>query len=321
MPNLITLPEVRQQIPGQTQYEKPRISRERLTVKLMRKPPRIEYVSHLEVWRLDEEGDREKRICGRVSCQRLPQFIPEGIPNPHGVVNPRNEYRCTFKAGFGTGHLGLGPCRYHAAQWVSEKHFTRYYCWVKEFDELVKNEYLKGEAMGKDVVRGRDMVTQEEGEEAPFLKVNIDEIEERLKKEIKPEDLIDPIRQLYTMEAVKRATMDLLRDDGVSMERLESVANQIVKAAQFQAAMAKRDATIMQSKTVAAMAQVFITGMLHIVSEVVGPDRMADVLQRFKDDLYLPINEYGVTELLRRQQAAGISDRIAVAAEVVEEEA
>ncbi len=58
-------------------------------------PPNIERVSDTEVWLLDEEGTRNRRICGKIRTG-----IPETFP-------------CTEDAGKGTKHEGAGYCETH----------------------------------------------------------------------------------------------------------------------------------------------------------------------------------------------------------------
>jgi hypothetical protein len=57
--------------------------------------PKIEKVSDTEVWLLNEDGTRTRRICGKVR---------NGIPE---------EYPCTEDAGKGTKHEGAGYCQEH----------------------------------------------------------------------------------------------------------------------------------------------------------------------------------------------------------------
>ena len=58
-------------------------------------PPLVEKVNPYEVYLLDEEGERLKKICGG---QR--RGLPEG-------------YVCTQSAGHNTNHPGIGPCKKH----------------------------------------------------------------------------------------------------------------------------------------------------------------------------------------------------------------
>ena len=58
-------------------------------------PPEIEIVSPHEVYLLDEEGDRVRKICGRQKSG-----FPKG-------------YVCEQSAGHGTNHPGVGNCKKH----------------------------------------------------------------------------------------------------------------------------------------------------------------------------------------------------------------
>lgn len=63
--------------------------------KLNIEPPKIEKVSEDEIYLLDHEGNRTKRICGSKR---------EGIPE---------EFPCVENAGKGTSHQGVGRCKLH----------------------------------------------------------------------------------------------------------------------------------------------------------------------------------------------------------------
>ena len=64
------------------------------------KAPNIERVSDQEVWLLDDENNRVRRICGKVR---------KGVPD---------EFPCTEDAGKGTAHEGEGYCEVHDVEIV-----------------------------------------------------------------------------------------------------------------------------------------------------------------------------------------------------------
>ena len=172
----------------------------------------------------------------------------------------------------------------------------------------MRNEFLKGDTMTEGTITAGD-ATQDSLEFNEYL--------DKVKSELSPEDLYDSVRSLYELEALKEMAKDKMTEDGVTLDRIESVASQIIKSAQYQATTARRDATIMQGKAVQAIAQVMVTGMLHIVSETVKGDVAVQILRRIKDELVLPTNEFGYTEMIRRQKAAGISENVS---QLVEQE-
>ncbi len=71
--------------------------------KLESPPPDIEIVSEMEIYLLDENGERSKRICGKQQ-----RSMPKG-------------YVCLNPAGSGTGHLHTGPCRIHEPKPILHK--------------------------------------------------------------------------------------------------------------------------------------------------------------------------------------------------------
>ena len=295
MTDLVELKELK----NQKRFKRPRVDPDQLTEILSDKPPNIEFVSLIEIYRLTEEGKRERRVCGMPRNYRLPTFVPEGIANPHGVVNPRDEYRCMQFAGHGTNHNGLGCCQRHSwyAFTVFRGHkFQRGYNLNSSFDELVKNEFLTEETMDEDAV-----VTSND-ETALQKNIDFDYYVDAVKEKLNPEDLFDSVRYLYELEAIRLALKDEMKKDGVDIVNLEMMADQILKSADFQAKMAKRDADLMQATHVQLQTKAMVTGLIHIVQEMLGPEKAIEVLKKIRTDLVLPVNEIGATELIRRQQ-------------------
>ena len=142
MDELIDIKEFKKQ----KRYKKPRVNPEQLTEFLKKAPPKLEIVSLIEIYKLDDEGKRKARICGMPQNYRLPTFVPDGIPNPHKVTNPRNEYRCARFAGTQTSHKGIGCCQKHS--WLAfigfnNHKFKKGYNLHRDFKELVKEEFLR----------------------------------------------------------------------------------------------------------------------------------------------------------------------------------
>ena len=291
-------------------YLRPR--NERQLRELLQNPPQqFKFINQIEIYLLDKDGSQKRRVCGHYTNHSLPTFVPDGMENPYGWVNPRQQRRCTNHAGHSTDHLGLGPCRRHQNCWYAGwggKQYSKSYRLAHDFEELVRNEFLKGDTMTEGTITAGD-ATQDSLEFNEYL--------DKVKSELSPEDLYDSVRSLYELEALKEMAKDKMTEDGVTLDRIESVASQIIKSAQYQATTARRDATIMQGKAVQAIAQVMVTGMLHIVSETVKGDVAVQILRRIKDELVLPTNEFGYTEMIRRQKAAGISENVS---QLVEQE-
>tara|TARA_S200002703_G_scaffold35050_2_gene30253 strand:+ start:55 stop:1008 length:954 start_codon:yes stop_codon:yes gene_type:complete len=299
---------------NQKRFVDPRVSPEKLTEFLADPPPNLEIVSLIEIYRLDADGKRDRRVCGMPRSTKLPTFVPEGIDNPHTVKNPRDEYRCQLYAGHNTSHLGLGPCFRH--QWYAFKNFRghkfeRGYHLKSQFEDLVKNEFLKANTMQeKDIA-----IRPETGISNP---INFEYYIDKAKEKYTPEDLFDSVRYLYELEAVRLAIKEQMAEDGVDVGSLEMMADQILKSADFQQKMAKRDADLMQASHMQLQTKALVTGLIHIVNETLGAEKAIEVLKKVKSDLVLPVNEIGATELIRRQQAAGISDKVGQIADTVE---
>jgi hypothetical protein len=291
-------------------YSRPRNERQLRDV-LETKPPRFEFVNQIEIYLLEDDGSRKRRVCGHHTNHALPTFVPDDMDNPHGWINPRQQRRCTNYAGYRTDHAGLGPCNRHQNCWYAGwggRAYSKSYRLAHDFEELVRNEFLTGETMTENAITAGD-AAEDSLEFNKYL--------DKVKSELSPEDLYDSVRSLYELEALKEMAKDKMTEDGVTLDRIESVATQIIKSAQYQATTARRDATIMQGRAVQAIAQVMVTGILHIVSETVKGDAAVSILKRIKDELVLPTNEFGYTEMIRRQKAAGISETVS---QLVEQE-
>jgi len=311
MSDLIDLPEIKKE----KRFKVPRMEEEMLVEILQKAPPTLEFVSLIEIYKLDGEGNRVRRVCGQPTNKKLPSFVPDGIANPHSSVNPREEYRCCHHAGHRTSHKGIGPClshSYYGYKAFKGHKFKRYYNLHSQFKELIKDEFLHGEAMDNaDVARPAELGMQGN--------VDFDDYVTKVRKKYRPEELFDSVRYLYELEAIREALKDKMREEGeLTLGELEMMSDQIIKSSQFMAAMAKRDSDLMQASALQTSTKVMVTGVLHIVKEVLGREKSLEVLERIRDDLVLPASEVGAIELLRRQMAAGITTEVGTMVEEAE---
>ena len=280
-------------------------SRENLEEILKKPPPKILTISKIECYLLDEQGERVRRICGMRRQKSFPSHVPVGIDNPHGWVNPLDQARCLNHAGSNTDHVGIGPCRLHMAQIAVEG--RKGVPTSEQFKQYIKDNHLDGSDLRQGVTHMTEEDLRQGGEFQAYLA--------KVKNELTTEDLTDTIRGLYELEALKAMLVDQMESSGVTQDRIEAVAQQILKSAQYQATTAKRDAQIMQTKAVQALTQVMITGILGIIAENISSEKAVEIMQRFKDELVLPTNQHGYTEMLRRQKASGLTEKIALIAE------
>jgi len=278
-------------------------SKENVEELLENPPPRILRVSAVEYYLLNEQGERARRICGQRRSKKFPICVPVGMDNPHKWVNPLDQARCQQYAGYRTDHVGIGPCHLHSGRMRGKKRHYK----ATEFGEYVREEHLNGDTIRNGITKMSDEDLTQGGEFKSYL--------EKVKSELTTDDLTDTIRGLYELEALKAMLVDRMESEGVTQDRIEAVAQQILKGAQFQATTAKRDAQIMQTKAIQALTQVMITGILGIIAENISSDKAIEIMQKFKDDLVLPTNQHGYTEMLRRQRASGLTEKIELLAE------
>lgn len=268
---------------------------------LLSKPPAVEIVSRLEAYLTDTDGKRTKRICGSKlgrthTSSYLPDFVPGELRNPWNIVNPRKQYVCLRPAGWKTDHKGVGPCKQHG----------------KEKDrEALKNPFLGVDKVSSDKDFAKD---------APNLLLEIGDFDSFLleaKAKTTPDQLLDITRPLYELEALKLMTIDWMKQFGFNGDAIESIAKRIQEAANVQLILAKRDHEIIRNKAIAAMIRVFVTGFLSIVqSELLGdPAKARQIAKRFNDELLLPVQNIGLTEILKRQESSGDYNRVVELAE------
>jgi len=307
-------------------YFKP-LTEEEITELLQKKPPRVEKVSLIEMYKLDENGKRIRRICGHRKNKTFPNHVPYGVPNPHGVKDPRNEYVCCNDAGKMTNHLGIGPCWYHSSYQafrsdpITGQAFGRIYWLGRQFDQLVKEHFLNGEGMPGGVMTGRDAMevlndpnsgADDSSDFTPIsLSMNFDGYLQKVKENMTPEELLDSVRLLYELEASRQMVKDKLALEGnTNLDDIKEIADNILKMATFQKTMAQRDAELMRAKAVQMICQVFTTGVLAVIADVIDKKAAIEVLTRIKETVVLPIDEFGYTEMFKRQAAAGLHKKV-----------
>lgn len=263
-----------------------RISAKKLKSILQDPPPKIEKESDGETFLMDDEGNYVRKICGRWSID-LPDIVPYGVENPYDVVNPSREYVCTKNAGEDTMHPGMGPCSRH--------------------QEEVSQKGKKG--------RFNDALLQSMGDFDSYL--------DQAKARTTPSELLDITRPLYELEALKMMTIAYMREEGYSQSAIESIAAKIRDGAEVQLMLAKRDHEIIKNKAIATIIRMMVVGTLDIIDKVLkGDDRQKakEIAKRMNDDLLLPAQKSGLTEILQRQESTGAVERVALLVEQGEEQ-
>jgi hypothetical protein len=242
-------------------------------------PPQVEAVSLDEVWEIKEDGSRLRRICGRWR-EDLPTFCPLGPEdNLHGVINPSREYVCTEEAGFSTLHPGIGCCARHQP---------------REAKLTVDKSGEKGEDNFK--------ILQALGDFDSYLDL--------AKARVTPDELLDIARPLYELEALKMMIIDYMQEFGYSEKGIESFANKIKDGAGVQLALAKRDHEIMKNKAIATIIKMMVVGFLDIIrAEIDDPRKAKEIATRLNDEILIPAQNSGLTEILQRQESSGAIER------------
>lgn len=85
---------------------------ERDAKRLTTSPPKVEEISSREIYLLDEQERRVKRICGTMD----------------------GEWPCTISAGSGTLHEGIGKCRRHENSLTGKKEYLERYLTTLDSD-------------------------------------------------------------------------------------------------------------------------------------------------------------------------------------------
>lgn len=253
---------------------------------LRNRPPRIEYIDELETWLIDKRGNRKRRICGNHRKRGLPSVVPAGVYNPHRVVNPYEAYRCTKAAGEGIEHLpGLGPCRYHAQPRLRNRETAQEYIRAK----------LAREHEG--LILGTDSLDDQMHQAMAAMTV---------------EELLDGTRLLWRIEALRQMAEGEMEAQGYDLDRAQLIANLLERMVNMRLKMAKTDNEIIKTQAIASVLEVVLNGMVGIIEEQLGPGESATVLRQFKERLVIPLNEQGFSEIMKRQEAAGIAGRIEI---------
>jgi hypothetical protein len=264
-----------------------RCSMEVLEHTLKKLPPRLEYIDELETWLLDKRGNRKRRICGNHRKRGLPSVVPTGVSNPHGVINPYDAYRCTKAAGWGFDHLpGLGPCCYHA------------------------QPLLRNPERAQEYIRQRLLAREREG-----LILGTNSLEDQMHQAMAAmtvEELLDGTRLLWRIEALRQMAEGDMEDEGFDLDRATVIGNMLERMVNMRLKMAKTDNEIIKTQAIASVLECVLNGMVGIIEEQLGPGESARVLREFKERLVIPMNEQGFSEILKRQEAAGISGRVEI---------
>jgi len=237
-------------------------------------------VDNLEVYLLNAEDQRQRRVCGAHRRLGLPSYVPKDIPNPWGSKDPYEEYRCLLPAGFRTPIRGLGRCRYHYQ---------------------ISREGLQRNLMS--------------GIERPDAAVGTISFEGKLKeimKDMSVEELLDGTRLLWRIEALRQMAEEDMEEGGFSLERAESIGGFLGRMVDMRLKMAKTDNEIVRTQAIAQIVQVLLNGMISIIEASLGPEQAASILKEFKKKLIIPLTEHGYSETLRRQEAAGVMQRIEI---------
>lgn len=267
-------------------HRSPRCTVEELEELLQKKVAPIEIVSPIEVWTLDEEGRRKRRICGQYKSMRLPRFVPDGVTNPHGVQDPQQEYRCAAAAGYRTDHPGIGPCKWHSG-------------YMKKTSVLVREQYLLGgDAMSEDEA---------------VVKCQFDDYIEKVRAEYSDEDLWNIQRVLVELEALKLQVRDALNEkDVIDLDLMDQFIKLTKQALDAQMTQVKRDQTLLQLRGVKEVLQAMVNGVISLIEEEAKahPELIIRILGRLETDVLVPISEQGYTELLRRQEVSGVAGRV-----------
>lgn len=282
------------------------VSTERLQKLLLKKPPLVESVSKFETYSLNDDGTRIRRICGqRIGLSNnglaLPDFVPASLDNPWQVTNPRKQYVCPRVAGWKTNHVGVGFCKRH--------------------------DRGKDRTIVKNPLQGVEKKTSSKAfsDDNENLLIQIGDFDTYLveaQAATAPDQLLDLTRPLYQIEALKLMTIEWMRQFGFNSEAIESIARRIQESANVQLTLAKRDHEIIRNKAVAAMVRVFVTGFLSILQSELSEDpaKAKEIARRFNEELLLPVQNIGLTEILKRQEADGDYNKVVELAEFSEDD-
>ena len=254
-------------------------SEDQLTRVLHKKPPSVHYASKMEVFLLNEHGERKRKICG-APRRRMPAVIPDGIYNPYDVKSPRLAYPCTKASGHGTDHLGAGYCRTH-----------------ETYANAVDNRSLGDNVMSKESV----------------VKVkNFDQYVRLVKETMQPEELWDIQRLLVELEAMRRYLKDQVNEEGMKYETIDALLKIIKQSLDAQLVQVKRDKSLLEMHGIKQVLETFINGIVMVVERELlsHPEIAVSVLKAIEDEVLIPISETGYTELRRRQIANGVDSRL-----------
>lgn len=124
------------------------------------------------------------------------------------------------------------------------------------------------------------------------------------------EELLDGTRLLWRIEALRQMAEGDMEDSGYDTDRANAISNLLERMVNMRLKMAKTDNEIIKTQAIANVLQVVLNGVVAIVEELMGPADVAKVLTAFKERLVIPLTEQGFSEILKRQEAAGVAGRI-----------
>jgi hypothetical protein len=271
---------------------------------VLNNPPieKVEIVSEFQIYLIKDNGKRGRRICGG-KREFLPTSFPENLPNKYGVVNPREEYLCQSFAGRGTDHIGVGPCFQHETKKskVIGKDGTKMKDLFADIDDIEK-------------VSDEDLLDTEPLDPKELLQLGDFEFYlDEAKSRVSPDELLDIVRPLYELEALKLMTIAFMKKKGFKASSIEAIARRIQESAEVQLTLAKRDHEIIKNKAIVTVIKTMVIGMLSIIDEELIDKAIArEIARRFNDEMIQPTQKIGITEVLKRQESSGMLDRVAM---------
>ena len=252
---------------------------------LQEPPPKIEKLAPTEIYLVNEETNTKRRICGEPKRKYLlPIFVPIGISNPHKVINPYAEYVCTHSAGRGW-EKDIGPCLEHARDKASGSTKKQ----ERKFRDLVKpNRLIK------------DGIAVHMGQYNEYFKKAVDDVPIR--------ELYDQARPLYEFEALKLMLQDEMQqaDNEEALTLIRQFSDIINKSANVRLTLSQADQVLIKNDAIKRLIESLINGMIIAVEEKLGLEQAQQVLEYFREEVLIPIEERGFTEVHMRQKAAGM---------------
>ena len=139
-------------------------------------------------------------------------------------------------------------------------------------------------------------------------------------------ELYDQARPLYEFEALKLMLQDEMQqaDNEEALTLIRQFSDIINKSANVRLTLSQADQVLIKNDAIKRLIESLINGMIIAVEEKLGLAQAQQVLEYFREEVLIPIEERGFTEVHMRQKAAGmdrfykLEDAGAVEAETVE---